>query len=239
MDKFSETKFDQVPGTKKASWITARFIFVLVLFLATLFAFVTIADEIVLEHENTFDQSISNAIQSLVSPFMTSSMIFFTFFGSHWFLFPAYILLIIYYVYIKKRRLAMDIAMIGLSSSGILFLFKDIFKRQRPPDPLISNVTGFSFPSGHSFSSFTFFGLLIYIIWRTNIRKLWKIVIAIFLFLLATTIAFSRVYLRVHYPSDVVAGFCLSVVWLMLSLWILHKADRGVVSAKKSKNNTA
>ncbi|HWH64265.1 MAG TPA: phosphatase PAP2 family protein, partial [Ginsengibacter sp.] len=77
------------------------------------------------------------------------------------------------------------------------------------------------------------------IIWRTNIRKFWKIVIAVFLFLLATTIAFSRVYLRVHYPSDVVAGFCLSVVWLMLSLWILHKADRGVVSAKKSKNNTA
>ena len=125
--------------------------------------------------------------------------------------------------------------MIGLSSTGILFLFKDIFKRHRPLDPIISNVTGFSFPSGHSFSSFTFFGLLIYIIWRTNIRKSFKILIAFFLFVFAATIAFSRVYLRVHYPSDVVAGFCLSVIWLMISLWILHKADRGIVSAKKKE----
>ena len=239
MEKISETKLDQSPETRKASWITIRFIIALVLFLATLFVFVSITDEIVLERENGFDQYISQAILPFVSPFATSLMKFFTFFGSEMFLFPAYLLLIIFYIFRKKNRLALDIAMVGLSSTGILFLFKDIFKRHRPLDPIINNVTGFSFPSGHSFSSFTFFGLLIYIIWRTNILRPFKILIAFFLFVFAATIAFSRVYLRVHYPSDVVAGFCLSVIWLMISLWILHKADRGIVSAKKRSNKMA
>jgi|SRR5450432_2805158 len=213
--------------TKKATWITSRFILALVLFLAVLFVFVAITDEIVLEHETGFDQHISQAILSLESPFTTRLMEVITFFGSANFLFPAYLVLIIYYLFRKNIKLALDITMIGLGSTAILFLLKEIFQRQRPLNPLIRNVTGFSFPSGHSFSSFTFFGLLIYILWKTGIKKGLKILVAIVLFLVATAIAFSRVYLRVHYPSDVIAGFCLSIIWLMLSLWILHKADKG------------
>ena len=232
MEEISETRLDQSPETGKASWITLRFIIALALFLTILFAFVSITDEIVLEHETGFDQRISGAILPLVSPFLTSLMKTVTFFGSEMFLFPAYLVLIIYYIYRKRSRLALDTAMIGLSSTGILFLFKNIFKRHRPLDPLISHVTGFSFPSGHSFSSFTFFGLLVYIIWETTILKVWKILCTFLLFAFASTIAFSRVYLRVHYPSDVIAGFCLSVVWLMISLWILHKADKGIVAGK-------
>jgi membrane-associated phospholipid phosphatase len=220
-------------SVKKATWITSRFILALVLFLVILFVFVAITDEIVLEHETGFDQNISQAIMSLESPFATRLMEMVTFFGSANFLFPAYLVLILYYLLRKNMRLALDITMIGLSSTGILFLFKEIFRRQRPVDPLIRNVTGFSFPSGHSFSSFTFFGLIIYIVWKTSIRKAWKILISIALFLFAAIIAFSRVYLRVHYPSDVVAGFCLSIIWLMLSLWILHKTDKGQSLYKK------
>jgi len=237
MEKIPETGLDQLPEKRKVSWITSRFVIALVLFLAILFVFVSLTDEIVLEHENGFDQKISSAILPLVSTNLTSLMKAITFFGSEMFLFPAYLVLIIYYIYRKRSMLALDITMIGLSSTGILFLFKNIFKRHRPLDPLISNVTGFSFPSGHSFSSFTFFGILIYLIWHANIRKSWKIIIACTLFVIATTIAFSRVYLRVHYPSDVIAGFCLSLIWLMLSIWILHKADRGIIAANR-KNKT-
>ncbi len=217
MDKLSK------PG--KAEWITLRFIIAAILFLATLFIFVSIADEIVLENNSKFDQIISKKILSFESPAITGIMEVFTFFGSHTFLFPAYIILIVFYFFQKKTRLALDIIMVGLSSTGILFLFKSIFQRTRPLDPLIKDVTGFSFPSGHSFSSFTFFGMMIYIIWQTKIRKGWKILFSVLLFLFASVIAFSRVYLRVHYPSDVIAGFCLSIVWLILSLWILHKID--------------
>ncbi len=238
MENNIDAKLDETPGKKKASWITLRFILALVMFLITLFVFVAIADEIVLEHENAFDQSISSFIQSFQTDSFTKIMTGVTFFGSSSFLFPAYIVLILYFLIRKKARLAVDITMVGLSSTGILFLFKDIFRRHRPLDPLISNVTGFSFPSGHSFSSFTFFGLLIYILWEAKIQTGWKVFIAIVLVLFAATIAFSRVYLRVHYPSDVVAGFCLSILWLMISMWILHKADRALVFSKKTKTET-
>ncbi|MDQ2718806.1 MAG: phosphatase PAP2 family protein [Bacteroidota bacterium] len=206
-----------------------RIILAIFLFLLTLFVFVYIADEIVLEHETHFDQNILSAIAPLHSSGMTSVMKVFTFFGSSTFLFPAYSLLIIYFLIKKNKQIAIDIAAIGLTSTGILFLLKDIFQRHRPLDPLIRNVTGFSFPSGHSFSSFTFYGLAAYLLWQTNMSKTWKIIVTIFLFLFPALIAFSRVYLQVHFPSDVVAGFCLSVVWLVLSFWILQ---RGKVSKK-------
>ena len=212
--------------SKKARWITSRFILALVLFVVTLFVFVAITDEIVLEHENGFDQNIFHAISFLVSPSMTRLMETITFFGSSNFIFPAYVVLVIYYLVKRKIKPALDISMIGLGSTAILNLLKYIFQRQRPLDPLIRDVTGFSFPSGHSFASFTFFGLIIYILWKTGIKKLFKILLSIVLFLFAAIIAFSRAYLRVHYPSDVVAGFCLSIIWLMLALWILHKVDK-------------
>ncbi|MEO6636660.1 MAG: phosphatase PAP2 family protein [Ginsengibacter sp.] len=202
----------------------------IVLFLITLFVFVSIADEIVLEHENGFDASISNAILSLDSPVATKIFKTITFFGSSSFLFPAYSVIILYYLFRKKWKPAIDVAAIGITSTALLYLLKDIFKRQRPLDPLLRNVTGFSFPSGHSFSSFTFFGMIAFLIWQTHLRKSWKIVGTAILFLLATSIAFSRVYLRVHYPSDVIAGFCLSMIWLMISIWVLHRFDKKVTN---------
>lgn len=228
-----ERKPEDATVEKKATWITLRLILALALFMVTLFLFVAIADEIVINNKAGFDKNISDYMHSLVSPDLTRIMQGITFFGSSIFLFPAYIVLILFYIITKKNRLALDITMIGLSSTGILFLFKDLYKRHRPLDPLISNVTGFSFPSGHSFSSFTFFGLLVYLVWMSEIKKTWKIIIAICFFAMAAIIAFSRVYLRVHFASDVIAGFCLSLVWLMISLWILHKVDRGLSSAQK------
>ncbi len=199
-----------------------------VLFLITLLVFVAIADEIVLEHENGFDTSISNAILWLDSSLATKIFETITFFGSSTFLFPAYSVLILYYLVRKHWRLALDVATVGITSTALLYLLKNIFKRHRPLDPLMKNVTGFSFPSGHSFSSFTFFGMIAYLMWQTKLKSGWKILITVILFLLATTIAFSRVYLRVHYPSDVIAGFCLSIIWLMIALWLLHKFDKKV-----------
>ena len=192
--------------------------------------FVYIADEIVLENETHFDQAIVGAISNYHSGTLTSVMKFVTFFGSQFFLLPSYIILIGYYLIKKRTRLAINVCAIGLTSTAVLFSLKYAFKRTRPLDPLIQHVAGFSFPSGHSFSSFTFYGLLAYIIWQSNISKAWKIFSSLLLFLLAATIAFSRVYLRVHFPSDVVAGFCLSMVWLILSFWIISKVEPRSVS---------
>ncbi len=73
--------------------------------------------------------------------------------------------------------------------------------------------------------SFTFYGLLIYLVWK-NVKTKWlRITLSIMLGLLIFVIGVSRVYLRVHYASDVLAGFCVGCMWLLLSLWILQKIE--------------
>jgi undecaprenyl-diphosphatase len=132
--------------------------------------------------------------------------------------------LIAYFLLFKgDARSSLDVGAIGITSTIVLFSLKAIFHRQRPMNPLVTNINGFSFPSGHSFCSFTFFGMLIYILWKHEMHPLLRWIGSIFFFLFATTVAFSRVYLHVHYASDVVAGFCMCIVWLGLSFWVINR----------------
>jgi undecaprenyl-diphosphatase len=164
---------------------------------------------------------------AITSSPLTHLMQIITFFGSWYFLLPAYLLLI-GWLFASKRKTALwlDITAIGITSTIVLFSIKAIFQRQRPLDPILKQVPGFSFPSGHSFSSFVFIGLLTYIISESAISRRLKWVYGIFLFLFAWLIAISRVYLRVHFASDVVAGFFLSIIWLGISYRVLHIVRR-------------
>jgi undecaprenyl-diphosphatase len=212
--------------TKEVKVISLRLLIVLAIFTAILLVFFLITDEIVLENKTGFDNSVFHFLHGYTSPSVTGKMIFLTYFGSQKFLFPAYCLLVLYFLFFMKNTLrSFNIAAIGLSSVALLFIIKDIFKRHRPADPLIANVGGFSFPSGHSFSAFTFCGLLIYVLWETRANTLWKWIGTIGLFVFAALVAISRVYLHVHYASDVVAGFCLSVLWLTICIFVLNRIE--------------
>ena len=170
--------------TEKAKGMSLRLIIVLGIFLAAMSIFLFIADEMVLENETGFDVAVFQKLEKITGPSMTSFMTGVTFFGSSYLLFPAYILLILYFLLLKKnRKLSLDVLAIGITSTIILFSLKAIFRRHRPLDPLIQNVNGFSFPSGHSFSSFTFFGLIIYILWNTTMNKALRWMLSILLFL--------------------------------------------------------
>lgn len=212
---------------KKAKGITLGLLIAITFFLLTVYLFWRITDEIVLEQESAFDLAVFKMLSQYITPVTTNVMLVFTFFGSTKFLLPAYILLAAFFLFYKRNTLhSISVAAIGLSSVGLLFLLKNIFQRHRPLEPLTPNVIGYSYPSGHSFSSFTFFGLLTYIIWKTDLSKFWKWVLSVLFILIAVCIALSRVYLHVHFASDVVAGLCLSIIWLSISLWILHTIQR-------------
>lgn len=212
---------------RKVKGISLRFLIVAGLFLLAVLVFAAIADEMVLEKENHLDKVVFEQLARITNAVTTQWMVIITFFGSAYFLLPAYLLLISYFLFFRKnRKLSLNVAAIGITSTIILFSLKAIFHRHRPYDPLVQNVNGFSFPSGHSFSSFTFFGLLIYIIWNHHIATGMKWTLSILFFLFAGAIAFSRVYLHVHYASDVVAGFCLCIVWLIISFQVLKWLDK-------------
>ena len=203
--------------------LSPKKIIILLFFLACVTIFLLILVEMVIEKENSLDILVFDKLRLITSPALTKFMLFITFFGSFNFLLPGYLAAIIFDLYIRDKKLFLYIILIGITSTGLLYLIKFLVKRLRPSDPLLHAVNGFSFPSGHSFCSFTFFGLLIYIVWKdTKLKKSYKWIVTGMLFLFAFTIALSRVYLHVHYASDVLAGFCLSVIWLTFSYWVIQ-----------------
>ncbi|HYH14083.1 MAG TPA: phosphatase PAP2 family protein, partial [Flavisolibacter sp.] len=122
----------------------------------------------------------------------------------------------------KHWKRALEVAAIGLGGFVINYVMKLTFQRVRPPNPLIDPLHNFSFPSGHATSAFIFYGLLAYLVWKTNLSKTYKVLIGMLLILFSLLIGFSRIYLRVHYSSDVVAGFCIGFAWLILSIYLFE-----------------
>ncbi len=102
-------------------------------------------------------------------------------------------------------------------------ILKNILKRTRPIGINIINVSGYSFPSGHSMVSMAFYGYLIYIIYKTVKNKPLKIISMLFLSSLIILIGISRIYLGVHYTSDVLSGFLISIVYLIIFIKITDK----------------
>ena len=217
-------------GMKKAyaavALLSIEIIVLLGVFSAALFAFISIAKMIFKEKKETFDQHAFSFLASKVSDINTDVMQVFTFLGTHTFLIPANLILIAYFLFIQRHRwYSIKVPVVALSSLLLMFILKTIFHRDRPLTPLLEAAKGYSFPSGHATMSITFYVLLIYIVWH-YIEKAWlKWSLTILLILLINFIGVSRVYLRVHYASDVLAGFCVGLMWLLLSLWILNKIE--------------
>jgi undecaprenyl-diphosphatase len=168
------------------------------------------------------DSGPDDTVFVFIAPYRTSGftdiMNFISFYGNHNFLVPANLLLVIYFFVKKNKPLAILTLITALSSLGLMSLIKNMVQRHRPSDPLVAGVTNYSFPSGHAFMSVAFYGLLIWLV-LTYTTQGWKqrAWVALLL-LLILIIGFSRIYLRMHYTSDVVAGLCLGTIWLLLLL---------------------
>lgn len=149
----------------------------------------------------------------LISDFATPIAKFITNFGGAIVLVGTTILL---FISIKNRRIGLSIiANLGIIT-GLNIVLKQIVQRPRPTEYRIINETGYSFPSGHSMVSMAFYGFLIYLIYKYVKNQYLKIGLITFLSILIISIGISRIYLGVHYTSDVMAGFCISVSYLVL-----------------------
>lgn len=100
---------------------------------------------------------------------------------------------------------------------------KHLIMRPRPDFLHLVEETGFSFPSGHSMAAFGFYGYFIYLINISNLNKKIKVILTSILSIIILLIGLSRVYLGVHYISDVVAGFIMSFIYLLLFITITKK----------------
>jgi membrane-associated phospholipid phosphatase len=203
--------------------ISLNVLIVSVLFVIALFVFGFLAHEVVSENEAAFDQKVFAFFKAHTTKGLIVVMSFLTFFGSSYFFLPAYILLLVFLFVKHKRTEAINIGVIAITSTLLMFGLKEYFHRQRPTLPLLKTLTNFSFPSGHALSSFIFSSVIIYLIWRGNLSKTLKWLFSGLLILFSITIGISRIVLRYHFASDVLAGFCLGLAWVIFSLWLERK----------------
>ncbi len=166
-----------------------------------------------------FDDASYKFISGLISDNMTAFMKFITFLGSGWTItFLAVIIPFLIFVSKKRSYYRLGLFISANIALGALFnqVLKRLFQRTRPDLLRLAEVGGYSFPSGHSMNSMIFYGFIAYLLMK-NVRTWSRFLLAAAIGLLVLLIGISRIYLGVHYASDVLAGFLIGLGWNVLA----------------------
>lgn len=157
--------------------------------------------------------------QDLFKFFLTVS-----FFGNWLFIVPV-ILIILLVLFIKKKKDYIFPFIFTVAGAEIVTFFaKIIFHRPRPLAAMVFEPD-FSFPSGHATIAVAFYGYLAYILINL-VNKRYKYPIIIAAILIASLIGYSRLFLQVHYPSDVLAGYFVGAVFLIIGISLRERSNR-------------
>ena len=173
-----------------------------------------------------FDNILIWLVRYFASPTLDSIMIFISNLGYgyiHGFIVvAAFTILVVYRRWVEFAGLA-----ICFSGGAVLnYILKNLFERARPDVFRIVAASGYSFPSGHAMVSIYFYGMLAFLIARNIKSWQWRYVVVAITMLFILTMGISRVYLGVHYPSDVIAGYTAGGMWLMFSISLLMWWER-------------
>ena len=187
-------------------------VFWIAIFLLTIL-FSYIAYNVVMDKITPIDTAVYDLVISLKSTGVTNVVRGITFLCSEIFMISLAIILL---VIVKNKGISLRLI---LNMSGVALLnkiVKAIFARPRPVGINLVEESGYSFPSGHSMISFAFYGYVVYLIYTKVQNKCIKWISITILTVLIPLIGLSRVYLGVHYISDVIGGFVLGLIYLML-----------------------
>ncbi len=182
-----------------------------------LFLFAWLADEMLEGDTRAFDQYVRLALNGHASPDLTAVMRFFTAFGSPVVMVALSAALVVIFYYLHWRR-ATWLLLITLAGALVLNLaLKLTFQRPRPPVTFFGTPApaSYSFPSGHAMFSACLFGIVAALVSPRLRSRASRVAIWMAAIVLALMIGVSRIYLGVHYPSDVIAGYAAAVVWIV------------------------
>lgn len=199
--------------------------FYLRLSLASLLVFCTTAILVFILHYTTADDVVFEKLHPFYTGAATRFMLVITVLGKHSFLVPANLVLTLLFFLGRKKGWALRTLVISIGGVSLMGLLKNLFARHRPPAPLVDGITNYGFPSGHAMMSVAFYGLLIFFCWEFMKVKWQRQLLVCFLFLLILLIGFSRIYLRVHYTTDVIAGYSIGLCWLSICLIVAGKIE--------------
>jgi undecaprenyl-diphosphatase len=196
-----------------------------------LFAFGWLAEEMLEGDTQRFDAFVRDAVHRHAAPGLTWIMQGFSFAGSVLVVTTLSIVAIAVSLYFRQARTAALLAITMVGMAALEVALKLAFHRPRPVAYFGPTPTTYSFPSGHAMGSVCFYGVLAAILAARASGRRAKWFMWTGAVLLIGTIGFSRVYLGVHYPSDVIAGYCAGAVWVG-AIASLDRISRGRAKEK-------
>lgn len=174
-----------------------------------------------------FDNNLLNSIAQQRTQLATKAMQFATLLGGT--IGIAIALLYSIYLYLSKHRkyaIGLPLTIIGGFLTNVIL--KQIFAVSRPTLDPLQNLSSYSFPSGHSMNAMITYSAICYILLKTTLRlnQIYRQMILIGTALIIILVGFSRTYLGVHYPSDVIGGFTAGALYLLIILYFYTKISR-------------
>ncbi|AVK61537.1 PAP2 family protein [Lactobacillus sp. CBA3605] len=159
-----------------------------------------------------FDTSIQLAIQPLVTSQTTWFLTLAAMTGSPVVVIMLVMVMVVWYFCRDERVLAIWLGGTLLGGEGLAFMFKEVIQRARPTQQLVAE-SGFSFPSGHAFSAALLVLIVIFVIVPQFKNPEVQLIVILTAGVWFLVIAFSRIYLRAHFPSDIIGSVLLALAW--------------------------
>jgi undecaprenyl-diphosphatase len=166
------------------------------------------------------DEWLIQHVQRMESTVLTDWMELFSFIGSGRVVWILGILVIILLLLLKHHHEIIILIVTVCGSALLNRQLKLLFERARPTIHPIIVEAGYSFPSGHSMNAFTFYGIVTLLLWRYLPSHVGRTILFLFSLFMILTIGLSRVYLGVHYPSDVIGAYLASCTWLIVVIFV-------------------
>lgn len=195
----------------------------LIIFIVALNGFIEITDELAENELDWFDSSVTTYVQSFKSDTLTAFFKIVTDLGDRYAYIVISILLGLYFVLRHRSwKFILQTVLVLLLATGSNIMIKRVINRARPSLEHLVDVNTLSYPSGHSMSAMAFYGFLVYLTLLLVESRWLKTVLSILIILLILSIGTSRIYLGVHYPSDVAAGFVGGLIWVTLCIIVFN-----------------
>lgn len=191
-----------------------------IILLIGLIIFFEILEDVYENEIYQFDNQIDKAVSYFISDGFTNVIKVITNIGSAPVILTVTAIILIV---AKNKKISIAVCSNLVTITALNQLLKRIIARPRPIEHRLIDETGYSFPSGHSMVSMAFYGFLIYLSYQKIKNPYIKTIVCILLSIIILLIGLSRIYLGVHYPSDVIAGFCISLSYLALFTSIAKK----------------
>jgi undecaprenyl-diphosphatase len=208
------------------------FPFYLLIFLAFLVfviginLFVELTEEVQGETIEHFDEDVTDYVTSFRTPELNNFFQFVTDLGDFYaYLFATIAVGLFFFYKLRNKKFVLQLIGVVILSFLVNLALKEVFDRARPTLEHMVVVKTLSYPSGHAMSAMSFYGFLIYLIFRIKMNKWLRGFLTLLFSVLIFFIGLSRIYLGVHFPSDVVGGFIGGLIWVAFCVVLFNIID--------------